>query len=247
MPSKTTLKRYEMQDYVKAGNATIGKMTKRYGFTGLRHLARQVRYGRYVIPGVQRDAIPRIDAAADIQLAKRLEKMPPNTKVVCETAPPRAKPFTKTKAIKEGARISVADAPPPHAPDAANLAPEASDLAEPPKRVKTTVNRKIRDTKLALEVKLRHQYKCQVKGCRHNIKLPDGSYYAEAHHLQPLGGDHEGHDLAENILCVCPHHHAELDMAVFKLSQKKLCEVPDHRIAQNYIDYHNQIVQKRWP
>jgi hypothetical protein len=89
MPLKTTLTRYEMQDVVIAGYATIGGMKNRYGFKGLRHIARQARFGRYVINGVHADPAPHNNADADIRLAKRLEKMPPNTRVVCKTAPPR--------------------------------------------------------------------------------------------------------------------------------------------------------------
>jgi len=35
--------------------------------------------------------------------------------------------------------------------------------------------------------------------------------YAEAAHIVPLGGGYDGPDDEENILCLCPNHHAAFD------------------------------------
>ena len=90
--------------------------------------------------------------------------------------------------------------------------PKSSDIAEPPKRIKTATYRILRDTAKARRVKELHEFNCQI--CGHRIKLSDGSHYAAAHHIQPLGGEHNGLNVSENILCVCPNHHAELDLGV---------------------------------
>jgi predicted restriction endonuclease len=66
----------------------------------------------------------------------------------------------------------------------------ASDLSAPaPERVETTAYRILRDTDLARQIKALHEYRCQI--CGHTIRLPDGSFYAEAHHIQPLGAPHK--------------------------------------------------------
>lgn len=79
----------------------------------------------------------------------------------------------------------------------------------PPGRVPTTVSRIVRDTKLSRDVKEMCNWKCQICGDR--VLLPNNNYYSEGHHLQPLGGQHEGLDIAANIIILCPNHHTEFD------------------------------------
>lgn len=78
-----------------------------------------------------------------------------------------------------------------------------------PGTVTTTITRKIRDTKLTKQLKKKHNWKCAI--CDNRILLPNGNYYAEAHHIRPLGGGHEGLDKEDNIIILCPYHHAEFD------------------------------------
>jgi hypothetical protein len=120
---------------------------------------------------------------------------------------------------------------------------EAADLAEPsPERVATTTYRILRDTELARQVKLLHEFKCQV--CERTIELPDGSRYAEAHHIQPLGQPHNGPDVIGNILCLCPNHHAEFDLGVSAITLSALRCCDGYAISQKYVDYHNQNIHK---
>lgn len=79
----------------------------------------------------------------------------------------------------------------------------------PPGTIHTTITRRIRDTALAREVKSKHKWMCAICGMR--ILLPNGRYYAEAHHIRPLGAGHNGLDRISNIIIVCPYHHAEFD------------------------------------
>lgn len=115
--------------------------------------------------------------------------------------------------------------------------PEASDLPEPPERLETTTYRILRDTALARRVKVLHDFKCQI--CGHSIKLADGVRYAEAHHIKPLGGEHKGPDVLGNILCVCPNHHAELDLGASPIRISILRCSKRHAVDPRYIDYHN--------
>jgi hypothetical protein len=121
--------------------------------------------------------------------------------------------------------------------------PEASDL-QPPDRIETTTYRVLRDTDVAKEVKRLHAHQCQICGLA--IILPDGRPYAEAHHIQPLGGEHKGHDVLENLLCVCPNHHVELDYALWDIEIEKLRTVPGHMIGAEYVLHHNTVVRNRW-
>jgi hypothetical protein len=121
----------------------------------------------------------------------------------------------------------------------ADFALPASDIGEisAANRVGVTTLRIIRDTRLSITVKELHEYKCQI--CGHSLEFPDGKRYAEAHHIKPLGIPHNGPDCIENIICVCPNHHAELDYGMIRLGTSALVS-HKHRIGVEYIDYHNK-------
>lgn len=112
--------------------------------------------------------------------------------------------------------------------------PKATDINEPPAttRIETTIYRILRDTALSREVKIAQEFKCQL--CAKTIQLGDGSFYAEAHHVKPLGRPYNGPDTKNNIICVCPTCHVLLDYKVIRLDQSK---IPN--ISAVYIDYHN--------
>lgn len=113
---------------------------------------------------------------------------------------------------------------------------EAADV-DGPGRVETTTYRILRDTYLARRVKRLHNFKCQV--CGHTIRLSDGGYYAEGHHMKPLGGIHKGPDLMRNILCLCPNHHTELDYGARRIDLPVLRKAKGHPIDPQFVEYHN--------
>jgi len=119
----------------------------------------------------------------------------------------------------------------PDTPIAIDKAPSLAD------RIETTIYRILRDTNLAKRVKHLNRYECQI--CGHSIVLSDGSRYAEAHHIKPLGHPHNGPDVLGNIICVCPNHHAELDYGARELVLSKLGTTEDHKIEVEYVTYHN--------
>ena len=117
------------------------------------------------------------------------------------------------------------------------------DLEAPPAaRVETTVFRIERDTKLSLLVKSLHKYKCQILTCEYIIVLANGLHYAEGHHVKPLGKPHSGPDILENIVCLCPNHHAACDLGAIRLVATNLRQVTGHVIGQEFLDYHNQTI-----
>ncbi|MAS95067.1 MAG: hypothetical protein CMO55_17870 [Verrucomicrobiales bacterium] len=81
-------------------------------------------------------------------------------------------------------------------------------------------------------------YRCQVCA-RHlpcpNLKIPG---YTEGHHLQPLG-KHDGPDIAENVIIVCPNHHILLEHGGMSLDLKKL-SLLEHEIGKEFVSYHNR-------
>lgn len=115
----------------------------------------------------------------------------------------------------------------------------ANDVGEPskPNRVDQRVTRIVRDTALSSELKLLYDHMCQL--CGEVIKLC-GKDYSEAHHIKPLGKPHDGNDKQNNLVCVCPNCHVQLDYAAipFELSMLKVLK---HKIDSSNIDYHNKL------
>ncbi len=111
------------------------------------------------------------------------------------------------------------------------------------RRRATVTDRILRDTAASARVKALHRYRCQI--CGATIRLPDGSLYAEGHHIQPLGSPHDGPDIETNILCVCPNHHVELDYGCRRIDISALRRVRSHRVESLFVDYHNTRVMSQ--
>ena len=98
----------------------------------------------------------------------------------------------------------------------------------------------IRDTKVSSGVKYIHEYKCQI--CGEALNIGANKIYAEAHHIKPLGNGHNGPDVVENVICVCPNHHALLDLGGIYIVQSQLRYIEGHEISSEYIIYHNTVI-----
>lgn len=120
-------------------------------------------------------------------------------------------------------------------------------------RRQETVQRIVRNTLVAQNVKELHDYRCQVCGIL--IETAAGRY-AESAHIRPLGTPHDGPDLLGNVLCLCPNHHVSFDLGgiyilddftvVETLTGKpigKLRLAKKHRIEQEYLRYHRGLFQ----
>lgn len=111
---------------------------------------------------------------------------------------------------------------------------------EPPSRVHATTYRILRDTATARLLKADHNYCCQI--CGSTIELPEGTRYAEAHHVRPLGRPHNGPDIRENMVVLCPNHHAMCDYGVMRLSAEMLRVIEGHLVDPVFLAYHNDRV-----
>ncbi|MEO7147807.1 MAG: YDG/SRA domain-containing protein [Terrimesophilobacter sp.] len=74
----------------------------------------------------------------------------------------------------------------------------------------SVVSRRIRDTALSRGIKLLYDHHCQV--CQTAIPGTGNRYYSEGAHVKPLGRPHLGADALNNLLCLCPNHHTQLDI-----------------------------------
>ncbi|WP_018622653.1 YDG/SRA domain-containing protein [Spirosoma luteum] len=122
---------------------------------------------------------------------------------------------------------------------------EPPSIYENSERIEITIQRIMRDTKLALSVKEMYNFECQV--CQIRI-LTNAGLYAEAAHIQPLGMPHNGPDSIDNILCLCPNHHVMFDFGGFSIAddltliglEGGLYKEPKHFINPRYLQYHRE-------
>ena len=89
------------------------------------------------------------------------------------------------------------------------------DLEGPPARIKCNVVRFIRDTQKSRRLKKIYENRCQI--CGYQLEIGEKVYYSEVHHLRPLneGGD----DDFNNMVVLCPTHHAEFDYGVICIDE----------------------------
>lgn len=111
----------------------------------------------------------------------------------------------------------------------------------------TQINRK---QNIVSQLKKLYDNTCQV--CKEKLDIGNDEYYSEVHHIQPLG-KHNGPDIPENMIVLCPNHHKMFDNGAITVDLKlqKLIHVNEkqlingnalilkHEIDIRYINYHN--------
>ena len=137
--------------------------------------------------------------------------------------------------------------------EVATPAPVAPEVAGPPDRRLVEVAQIERDTQAVKDLKGLYGYRCQVCGIR--LRVDRNSFYAVGAHIQPLGQPHDGPDIRENIVILCPNHHVEMDAGVLSISpddgvtinhafedntvhERPLTLMPDHVLGHDYLRYH---------
>lgn len=100
----------------------------------------------------------------------------------------------------------IADDPPIIEDDSSN---------RPVRREEAVVQRLVRSTVVAHQVKKMYSHACQI--CGGVVETPSGPY-AEGAHIKPLGRPHDGPDVLGNILCLCPNDHVRFDLGYFVVS-----------------------------
>lgn len=106
----------------------------------------------------------------------------------------------------------------------------------------------VRNPGLARKVKEIYNYQCQVCG----VQLPVvGGHYMEAAHIKALGEPHNGPDIIENLICLCPNHHVLFDKGMFAIDQDlSIIGLSDHQrlymnsskhtIRADFLEYHKK-------
>jgi len=121
-------------------------------------------------------------------------------------------------------------------------------------RAATTVSRIKRDVSLSENIKEIYGYKCQV--CNVYLKTPYGAIAIGAH-IKGLGKPHNGPDVIENMICLCPNHHEQFDDHGFYIDSetseikglegydgKKITLNKKHNIEKSFLKYHLEDYKK---
>lgn len=103
-------------------------------------------------------------------------------------------------------------------------------------RIKREIELRLRKKSLVDRIKKLYSNICQL--CETRLEIAKCQYYSEVHHIKPLGRPHNGPDVLENMICVCPNCHALLDLGgvIFGDTSFKLMR---HSIGNEYLAHHN--------
>jgi putative restriction endonuclease len=127
--------------------------------------------------------------------------------------------------------------------------PAAPTGEQTPGRARSVTQRVVRNSAVTQWVKDLHDHTCQVCGIRLEV---DGGAYAEGAHVRALGRPHNGSDVTENVLCLCPNDHVLFDKGAIYISGGKVHRTvdravlrslrvhPDHRVDEDAIRYQRE-------
>lgn len=111
----------------------------------------------------------------------------------------------------------------------------------------------VRDRRNAANVKARYDNTCLF--CGERLQVGVDRHYCEAAHIKALGEPHNGPDIEENIIPLCPNHHLQFDRGVLSIQRRNgeyrlLSKLPNdalhnkilevrHEIGEEYINWHH--------
>lgn len=127
-----------------------------------------------------------------------------------------------------------------------------SSMKKEHQKIKTTILRRIRDTVKTKKLKKIYQNKCQI--CNYSFPEYVRSGYSEVHHVWPMADN--GDDDFDNMLVLCPNHHAEFDYRIVQFDSKNNDQIIDlkdvnlgkisfkkgHKLDEKNILFHNEEV-----
>ena len=128
---------------------------------------------------------------------------------------------------------------------------------EKPSRTEIKVSKLNRSVNLREKIKDIYDYRCQV--CDIFLEKPDGGIAVGAH-IKGLGRPHNGPDVIENMMCLCPNHHAQFDAFSFYIDptsfelvgltgfeNSKIKVLKKHKLDAEFLEYHKSQYEKVTP
>lgn len=127
---------------------------------------------------------------------------------------------------------------------------------ESAERIQRLVDELRRNERIITELKELYNDRCQVCGAHRRQTQTRG--YAEGHHVRPLGVPHDGPDTRENLLIVCPNHHADFDYGMVTVEPQshtithayddehynELHVERDHTVGDQFLQYHERVISQ---
>lgn len=127
----------------------------------------------------------------------------------------------------------------------------------PAERAKSESYRIKRNQKIVDQIKEIYDYTCQV--CNQKLVTPNGAVCIGAH-IKGLGKLHNGPDVIENLLVLCPNHHDLYDNYGFSIDKDlnivglnydlldnpkyKLIIKSPHKVNPDFLNYHHNIFKE---
>ena len=137
-----------------------------------------------------------------------------------------------------------------------NLKPNLKTSYERAPRSEVTYEKIKRIRENTKKIKMMYDYKCQV--CEIKLDVPSGDPISIGAHIKGVGRPSNGPDVVENMLCLCPNHHAQFDRYSFYIDpvtyeikglnlyeNKKLFIHEKHFIDMQFLKYHFEEYQRR--
>jgi len=129
-----------------------------------------------------------------------------------------------------------------------------SSMKKEPRKIETKVLRRVRDTVKSKKLKEIYNNQCQI--CNYSFPKYVGVGYSEVHHVWPIGDN--GDDDYDNMLVLCPNHHAEFDYRVIRFNSENSKTIEDlegnilglisfknrHKLDKKNVEYHNTEVRR---
>ncbi|MBT6940660.1 MAG: HNH endonuclease [Candidatus Marinimicrobia bacterium] len=123
--------------------------------------------------------------------------------------------------------------------------PPTRDQDGPAPRTQRTTDQIQRDPHIPQRLKEQYNFTCQVCGIRLEA---GGNPYVIGAHIKPLGRPHDGPDLRENMILLCPNDHYLFDAFAFSINddftfvgrEGSLTVIRNHNIGLEYIRYHRE-------
>ncbi|WP_233194401.1 HNH endonuclease [Haloferax marisrubri] len=171
-----------------------------------------------------------------------------------ETSDPHALTEPPSKTMSSGPELEPNDP----TDDSESLTLEQAAFTDTPGQYLTVVDRHHRDQEMVTDLKALYSDRCQVCGDRR--ARPDGTGFSEVHHIHPLGNPHNGPDTSDNMLVLCPNHHADFDNGVIavdadtltishpydrSIDGRSLMLRDDHTLDTTHLTYHNENIVSR--
>jgi len=108
-------------------------------------------------------------------------------------------------------------------------------------RISREVATILRKKSLIIKLKTIYNNTCQICGIM--LSAGNNKFYSEVHHIIPLGHPHNGKDNLGNMICVCPNHHAQLDLLAIPLEIESF-KIIRHSISSASLEHHNLLFSR---